>query len=775
MECLRTAFNAGADAVYLGGDRFNARAYASNFSGKELIEALDIAHFYGRRVYLTLNTLFKDEELKEIYDYIYPLYTAGLDGVILQDLGAAKLISECFPSLPLHASTQMSITDVPGVRLLQKLSFKRVVPARELSLSELKRIIAETGIEVECFIHGALCYSYSGRCLFSSLLGGRSGNRGRCAGPCRLPYNGRYYLSAKDICAIDILDKLVDSGICSFKIEGRMKSKEYVAGVTGIYRKYLDLVLSGEKGRGYRVSENDRNNLISLYTRSGNSAGYYFNRNGSDMLSLDSPSYESAEDEKKRSLFLKYAGKAPEKGVEADCLIKEGEECALILSCLHKGQRVSVSVAGDKAGKAEKHAADSGSVERQIGKLGGTGFFMERFNARIEGSPFLSAASLNSLRREGAERLREKILRMHGRVASYRPEKAEELLSVYDEKVDINNATEINIPRDFNGNSLNGVYIKTEDTGTSDKDHGPALHIRLLDLKALDAVLSINGADVITLPVSAFRDREELIRTCERVRESGKRFFPALPYAQRSSGPINLEGLCADGGLKSDMDEGASDVQGSSAAPLFIGSSGKSPIDWETLKEYSDGAVADNLEELSCLSDINYDKLIIADIHLYDMNRLSSEIIRSFGKKIVTCVPVELNKRELYRRGITGEELIVYGRLPLMLSAQCVKKTMDLCDGVSSSLLLKDRYGNDFPCVSFCRECTNVIFNSVPNCITEKDGIIEGLKPRLLRLDFTVEPEEEIVDIIKYYVNGAEDSKGPVKKYTKGHLNRGVE
>ena len=250
MECCRAAINAGADAVYLGGNRFNARAYASNLDQKELIEALDIAHLFGRRIYLTLNTLFKDDELTEVYDYIYPLYINGLDGVIIQDPGVAKLLRECFPGLPLHASTQLSVTGAEGIRLLSDSGISRVVPARELSLTELKRMRDETGMELECFIHGALCYSYSGKCLFSSLLGGRSGNRGRCAGPCRLPYKAgkddkeKYYLSAKDICVIDVLDRLIDAGIYSFKIEGRMKGPEYVAGVTGIYRKYIDRILA---------------------------------------------------------------------------------------------------------------------------------------------------------------------------------------------------------------------------------------------------------------------------------------------------------------------------------------------------------------------------------------------------------------------------------------------------------------------------------------------------------------------------------------------------
>ncbi len=228
FECFLAAIAAGADAVYAGGDRFGARAYAKNFNSDELKEAIERSHLFDRKFYLTVNTILKNNEISELYEYIAPLYEAGLDGVIVQDLGVISVLSGMFPKLPLHASTQMAVTDIEGVRLLADMGIKRIVPARELSLSEIRKIYEATGMELECFIHGALCYSYSGKCLFSSILGGRSGNRGRCAQPCRLPYNGKYILSARDLMTLDILPELIGAGIASFKIEGRIKSKEYV-------------------------------------------------------------------------------------------------------------------------------------------------------------------------------------------------------------------------------------------------------------------------------------------------------------------------------------------------------------------------------------------------------------------------------------------------------------------------------------------------------------------------------------------------------------------
>ena len=254
LDICKAVIHAGADAVYLGGSKYGARAFAQNFSESEVLEALDFAHLYGRRIMLTVNTLLKNREMgRKLYEYLKPFYEHGLDAVIVQDYGVFQFVRKYFPELPVHASTQMSVANVQGARFLQKQGAARIVTARELSLPEIRRIYDETGVEIESFIHGALCYCYSGQCLMSSLFGGRSGNRGRCAQPCRLSYQvtdetgkvyhrkEKYPLSPKDLCAVELLPQLCEAGIYSFKIEGRMKSLEYAAGVTGIYRKYLDL------------------------------------------------------------------------------------------------------------------------------------------------------------------------------------------------------------------------------------------------------------------------------------------------------------------------------------------------------------------------------------------------------------------------------------------------------------------------------------------------------------------------------------------------------
>ena len=257
-ESLVAAVNAGADAVYIGGKKFSARAYADNPEEDILIKGIEYAHTFGVNVYMTVNTLLKESEIGELFDYIKTYYNAGVDAVIVQDLGVFEFIRKHFPKLSVHASTQMTITGSFGAIFLKNQGASRIVPAREISLEEIRDIDKKSDIEIECFVHGALCYSYSGQCLMSSMIGGRSGNRGRCAQTCRLPYDvyegnkklnkadERNLLSCKDLCSLDILPDLIEAGIDSLKIEGRMKAPRYTAGVVSIWRKYLDLY--NEKG-----------------------------------------------------------------------------------------------------------------------------------------------------------------------------------------------------------------------------------------------------------------------------------------------------------------------------------------------------------------------------------------------------------------------------------------------------------------------------------------------------------------------------------------------
>lgn len=281
FECLKAAVQNGADCVYFGATSFSARASASNFNLDNLSEAIEYAKLRGVRTNLTLNTLIKDEEFEEAYNLAKIAYEYGIDAIIVQDLGLGLKLIHDFPDLAIHASTQMSVHNLQGVLKLQELGFKRVVLARELSAEEIEYICKNSNVEIECFIHGALCICYSGQCLFSSMIGGRSGNRGKCAQPCRLPYslvdkngvqldNG-YIISPRDLCGLEFLPFLINAGVTSFKIEGRMKTPEYVAIVTKIYRKYIDLALSGKE---FKIDNKDKKDLLQVFNRGLSSSGH---------------------------------------------------------------------------------------------------------------------------------------------------------------------------------------------------------------------------------------------------------------------------------------------------------------------------------------------------------------------------------------------------------------------------------------------------------------------------------------------------------------------
>ena len=295
FECLKAAVQNGANSVYFGADIFSARAFATNFDDETLEKVIEYAKIRGVKTNLTLNTLIKNNELESALNLAKKAYKFGIDAIIVQDLGLAMKLIKTFPDLPVHASTQMTVHNLNGALELQDLGFKRIVLSRELSVNDIDFICKNTDVEIETFIHGALCISYSGQCLFSSMIGGRSGNRGKCAGPCRLPFellendkkiNSGYLLSTRDLCGLDYIPKLIESGVKCFKIEGRMKSPEYVATVTRIYRKYIDLAYSNEE---YIIDENDRKELLQVFNRGMSSSGHLSNSGNKDLVYKEKP------------------------------------------------------------------------------------------------------------------------------------------------------------------------------------------------------------------------------------------------------------------------------------------------------------------------------------------------------------------------------------------------------------------------------------------------------------------------------------------------------
>ena len=417
-ESFIAAINAGADAVYLAGNQFGARAYADNFSNEEVCQAIRYAHLFHRKVYLTVNILLKEEELSALYEYIDPFYQCGLDGVIVQDIGAFFDMKHHFPELELHASTQMTLTGKYGAKLLKEMGASRIVPARELSLEEIREIKKNVDIEIEAFVHGAECYCYSGACLFSSILGGRSGNRGRCAQPCRLPYQvltdshkkitkeEQYVLSLKDMCTLSLIPDMIKAGIDSFKIEGRMKKPEYAAGVTAIYRKYIDLYYQAPEK--FHVTEEDLSMIRKLYIRSEIQDGYYKKHNGKEMVTLSKPSYSGSDEDLLRKIRSQYIDQCKKIPVNIAISMHTGlpMECTVAEPVSGK----SVTIQGEMVQQASNRPVERETILKQLMKTGNTNFSLENIQIEMDDSIFIPLKALNVIRRDSLNVMEQALL-----------------------------------------------------------------------------------------------------------------------------------------------------------------------------------------------------------------------------------------------------------------------------------------------------------------------------------------------------------------------------
>ncbi|MBR4753616.1 MAG: U32 family peptidase, partial [Lachnospiraceae bacterium] len=511
-EAAIAAINAGADAIYIGGNLFGARAFAKNPGEEDLISIIEYAHIHGSRVYLTVNTLLKSDEINEmLFGYLKAYYDNGLDGVIVQDLGVFLYLKEHFPGLELHCSTQMTISDLAGALFLKNQGADRVVLSRELSLPEIREI-TKAGIETECFIHGALCYCYSGQCLMSSIFGGRSGNRGRCAQPCRLPYeiNGKkkYILSPKDLCTIEFLPELIDAGIYSFKIEGRMKRAEYTAAVTSIYRKYIDLALTGGT---YKVDPADMEVLLKAGNRSGFTSGYYKAHNGADMISVNKPDYDTGDEAFFKTIADRFVNTEKKEKITGRARLHKNEPAELEVSLSH----AKVLMKGDLVSQAQNAPLDKERVEKQLKKTGDTPFEFDDLAIEMDGDIFIPMGALNALRREALSKLREEIIS-----GSYPKEKA-----------------------------LEGTSDSLDRAENNDEKAGLTVYIEKLDL--LDTILAWDISRVY-LDASAFASGNkgkdisfDLVKArdfAERIKASGKEAFLAMPHIFRKDIRTSFEG-----------------------------------------------------------------------------------------------------------------------------------------------------------------------------------------------------------------------------------------
>ena len=387
FTALEAAIDAGADAVYFAGESFGARAFAKNFTREEITDAAKLCRAYGVKSYITLNTLIYDREMPEVLEYAAFLENAGIDALIIADMGAAARIHRCIPSMRLHGSTQFSGHNADAARFLESCGFERMVAARELSKEDLTALCKASPIEIETFIHGALCVCHSGQCLYSSMIGGRSGNRGMCAQPCRLPdKSGRYPLSLKDLSMATRIPELLATGAASLKIEGRMKSPEYVHGVTGIYRRLLD------ERRNATPAENAA--LAEIFSRDGFTTGYFDKKINASMLGIRR---EDAR-QKSRELppFEKIERKLP---ITMEARLRRGERFSLTV----RGDKGEVTLCGGIPEEARSAPLDRPALEKNLLKLGATAYTCVGLTVDMDEGLILRVSEINALRREATE------------------------------------------------------------------------------------------------------------------------------------------------------------------------------------------------------------------------------------------------------------------------------------------------------------------------------------------------------------------------------------
>lgn len=799
MEALKAAVAAGCDAVYLGGSRFGARAYADNLEQEQMTEAIAYCHLHGVRLYLTVNTLLKERELKEgLFDYLAPYYEAGLDAVIVQDVGVIKYIHENFPRLPIHASTQMTLTGAQGAEMLKKYYVERIVPARELTLEELRQMRKNTDLEMEVFVHGALCYCYSGQCLLSSMQGSRSGNRGRCAQPCRMPYStdGRkasYILSPKELCNLRYIPELIEAGVDSFKIEGRMKRAEYTAFVTAMYRKYVDLYCAlGAKGYQQHLSvhkkewEEDLRCLAELYNRNGFTQGYLEGKMGTVKNALDRTGGEMLSDMRPKhgGVLVGKVEKADKYQVTYEVLkdisgqdVVEFRDSSqqpsyeyTLKDPVRKGEHITARYmkgckirSGDLVYRTKDAKLLAKIQERYFAQeqqpLTGTflakqGEPMEltlhfRGETVIQKGGECAAAQKQPAQKESVE----KTLRQTGNS------------EFYFERLEVILEDNLFLPVGSIKQLRREAFLKLKEKVVSkyyrvlpqrkqqkensfirnkEKNMQRVMTAQVMTGEQLEAVLETEQIKKVYIGTETF-SQTELVSAFHALRQVKKEAWLVLPtiFREETSLVFEKERQRADG--------------------LFS-------LAW-------DGFLIKNYESYAFLTkkaDIPAEK-IRTDYNLYIMNGYG----RCFWEEQGVClwtIPVELTKEEIASLTfIQGAELIVYGKTPVMTSAQCVCANTDICQksrqngrraGQNRVMELQDGKGRRFEAVNYCKYCYNVIYQKRPVWIFEEAEKLPAFRFVDCRFVFTTESKTEVQKIVKGEM---------CEKVLQGHFHKGME
>lgn len=654
MESLIAGVRSGANAVYLGGKLFNARRNAGNFDNEELKEAVLYCHNRNVKVYLAINILISDAEMEEAYHAVKQALQAGVDAFIIQDTGLAKMIREHFPDARLHASTQMSIMSPAGVKFAKSLGFDRIVLPREMNLNEISEIRKSTDLELELFVHGALCMSVSGQCYLSSMLGSRSGNRGLCAQPCRLPFTSKsdpneYALSLKDLSIIEHLDKL--DGITSLKIEGRMKRPEYVSAAVTAVKKAVEGIYTAT----------DSHNLRSVFSRSGFTDGYLTGHTGRDMFGTRQKEDVVSANEVLKTIEKNYARENPLVKMDMRFVCKKGEPCSLTAAALGK----AVTVKGEIPEAALNKPITEESLVNRLSKLGGTPFYADKMEIDLDGELILPVSKINELRRRAVEEIEK-------------PPKITVRAKPFEKK----NSIEKNSIPYFTASFKHAGQIP---------DRHPFRHVFI----PLDSSL------------------EDFTDNC--------------------AGVVLPRGLF---GIENEMTERLNTLKKAGVTKALCGNYGS----YQLARELGFEVFGD-----------------------FGLNIYNSESANQINNPILSF---ELTLKQANRITAQNTGVIVYGRIPLMLTRNCpVQSGAGHCAN-KGDCRLTDRKGYEFPVICSDYPCVELL-NSVPVCLSD---VMDEVKTDFAHFYFSTESKKEVEKIIRMYENGEK----PDFKFTRGLYRRGT-
>lgn len=813
FEGMKAVINAGADAVYIGGEKFGARAYADNLDKDLLIEAIRYAHLHNVNVHLTVNTILKQEEIEnELYAYILPYYNAGIDAVIVQDMGVLEYLHTYFPKLEKHMSTQTTITSSECLSIIKKYDINRIVLARELSISEIEEIKRNTGVEIEAFIHGALCYSYSGQCLMSSMIGDRSGNRGRCAQPCRKKYRllkdnveigkEKYLLSPKDMCGLANIQELINIGVDSLKIEGRMKKPEYAATIVSVYRKYIDVFYSlGYSEYIKYIKKNSvefQNDIISMqdiYCRGGFTKGYFNQHNGKDMMSVNLPSHQGV-----------MVGKVIEVN-NRNCSIKLNKSI----------NRQDVLLIRDKENVdakssyefTVKESHNNGEIIK-TNYLKGLHLQKGQLVYRIKNNELIDYINKKYLDDNKRVKLCMDIILQKDRCAKVRVKLYDKIFEYEFEKVNgANNRpiTEENVIKQFSKLN-NSPFVIEKITVQMDNDiFVPIKSLNDMRRHVVENVIVDYNEEYLLSRHSKIVDNKEEVMTNNIARKDAvdnvdnERLNNVVNIKKSHNRKIttlgvlvnNMEQLSIiidyididdiylelDAFELDELEECIQKVKQSNynvviALPRILRSSGieilkDNYIDILNMNEVS-GYLVRNIEGINLVKKYGNNKAkIICDNNLYVANNYAKKAWIEQGADIVG-ISLELSKEEVKQLNRSNCQMLIYGKPVVMVTAGCVKKTNDMCNCLDEKLQIIDSYGENYTLRNVCNYCYNIIYNS--KAINIIEDIFDEHICENYRIDFTDEGENEIRNIMNLYVKGINSFS--IRDKFKGHYFRKI-